>query len=91
MKFTVKSIGGTSPKATQYVILAENGDEIDLWLPNQAVTVENNIIEIPDWLILKNDILRESFPEFIPAEPIKETMLDVLLRIEKLLKEIIKT
>ena len=88
MKFGILSKKKSTDKATQYEIYTESGDIIDLWLPNKSVKVENDQIEIPEWLIAKNDKLREAFPDFIPTEPIKENQLDVLKDIRKILKQI---
>lgn len=87
MKFDILSKKKSTEKATQYEIYTESGDIIELWLPNKSVKVENDTIEIPEWLITKNDKLREAFPDFVPTEPIKETTLDVLKDIRKILKQ----
>lgn len=88
IKFEIVKRLKISEKATQYKLLTEIGDQIDVWLPNKSVKVENDQIEIPEWLIMKNDKLREVFPDFKPTEPIKENQLDVLKDIRKILIEI---
>lgn len=89
MKFEILSKKKSTEKATQYEIYTENGGIIELWLPNKSVKVENDTIEIPEWLISKNDKLREAFPDFVPTEPIKENQLDVLKDVRKILTEML--
>lgn len=87
MKFNIVKKIELTEKATHYELITESGSLIDVWLPNKSVTVENNTVEIPDWLMIKNNKLRAIFPDFVPTEPIKETTLDVLKDIREILKQ----
>lgn len=88
MKFEIVKRLKITEKATQWNLRIDEVLVSDVWLPNKSVTVENDSIEIPEWLIMKNDKLKEVFPDFVPTEPIKETSLDVLKDIRKILKQI---
>lgn len=60
----------------------------DVWLPNSVCKIENNQIDVPDWLIENNDKLSKAFPDFKPEVIKKENQLDVLKDIRKIIKQI---
>ncbi len=87
MKFEFKKVKKITEKASEYEIITDSGI-INVWLPNKSVTVENNTIEVLNWLMTQNNRLKEFFPDFVPTEPVRETSLDVLRDIREILKEL---
>ena len=86
-KFDIVKKKQITEKATQWDLIIDEVKVADVWLPNSVCKIENNQIDVPDWLIENNDKLSKVFPDFKPEVIKKENQLDVLKDIRKILKQ----